>query len=62
MQTLKLIFAMLICTLMLGACGLKGPLYLPGEEPGTKHPQDQGIDDDDLTVSKKKDKGSGRES
>ena len=42
---------------MLGACGLKGPLYLPGEDGQT--PASQVPDDDDLTVNKKKDKQSG---
>ena len=33
MQTVKTIFLILISTALLGACGNKGPLYLPEEEP-----------------------------
>ena len=33
MQTVKTILALLLCAALLGACGLKGPLHLPGEEP-----------------------------
>lgn len=29
MQTMKTIILILICTVLLGACGNKGPLYLP---------------------------------
>jgi len=35
MQTVKTILLFLICVTMLGACGLKGPLYLPEEKPAT---------------------------
>jgi len=50
--------ALLACTTLLGACGLKGPLYLPGEDPSAKPPDGQVTDDDDLTVTKKKDRGT----
>ena len=33
MQTVKAILSILICVALLGACGLKGPLYLPDENP-----------------------------
>ena len=33
MQTAKTILALLLCAALLGACGLRGPLYLPDEEP-----------------------------
>jgi len=33
MQTVKLVILILICLIVLGACGLKGPLYLPSESP-----------------------------
>ena len=46
--------ALLACTILLGACGLRGPLYLPGEDPSAKRPDGQVTDDDDLTVTKKK--------
>jgi predicted small lipoprotein YifL len=36
MQTVKVILIILICCALLGACGLKGPLYLPEEDPATK--------------------------
>ena len=36
MQTLKTVSIILICFALLGACGLKGPLYLPDEDPATK--------------------------
>ena len=32
MQTVKTTLIILICTALLGACGLKGPLYLPEED------------------------------
>jgi len=58
MQTRKSMIALLACTILLGACGLKGPLYLPGEDPSAKPPDRQVTDDDDLTVTKKKDRGT----
>ena len=36
MQTVKAVSIILICFALLGACGLKGPLYLPDENPATK--------------------------
>ena len=33
MQTAKAILMLLICVGLLSACGLKGPLYLPQDEP-----------------------------
>ena len=36
MQTVKAVSIILICFALLGACGLKGPLYLPDEDPATK--------------------------
>jgi len=56
MRHLKITFVLLACTAILGACGLKGPLYLPGEEG--QPPASQVPDDDDLTVTRKKDKQS----
>ena len=35
MQTIKIYLVILICTTLLGACGLKGPLYLPNENPSS---------------------------
>lgn len=36
MQTVKTILIILIFTAFLGACGNKGPLYLPEEKPATE--------------------------
>ena len=33
MQTVRITLVILVCTLLIGACGLKGPLYLPEDEP-----------------------------
>jgi predicted small lipoprotein YifL len=35
MQTVRIFLILLSCTVLLGACGLKGPLYLPGEDPAS---------------------------
>ena len=36
MQTVKIILLILICVALLSACGLRGPLYLPDENPAAK--------------------------
>ena len=36
MQTTKATLPVLVCVALLGACGLKGPLYLPDENPSSK--------------------------
>lgn len=36
MQTVKIILLILICAALLSACGLRGPLYLPDENPAAK--------------------------
>ena len=36
MQTVKTIFLILISIALLGACGNKGPLYLPEEKPAVE--------------------------
>jgi len=41
MQTVKYSLLILICLALLGACGLKGPLYLPNENPAPKAVTDQ---------------------
>jgi len=33
MQTVKTLSLFLLCAALLGACGLKGPLYLSDEDP-----------------------------
>lgn len=35
MQSVKTTLLILMCLTLLGACGLKGPLFLPGESPAT---------------------------
>lgn len=57
MRSLKIMFVLLTCATLMGACGLKGPLYLPGAD-GKPAPSSQIPDEDDLTVNKKKDKQS----
>jgi predicted small lipoprotein YifL len=58
MQTLKISTAMLICAFFLCACGLKGPLYLPGQDPSVSPPSEEdsplNIDSTDDTQVKKK--------
>jgi len=41
MQTVKYSLLTLICLALLGACGLKGPLYLPNESPAAKAATEQ---------------------
>ena len=36
MQTAKATILILICVTLLGACGLRGPLYLPTQNPDSK--------------------------
>jgi len=52
MQTVKTILLFLICVTFLGACGLKGPLYLPEDNPATE----QSTADKDTEQEKDKDK------
>ena len=44
MQTVKITLVILICVALLGACGLKGPLYLPDGESAVE--QDALLDED----------------
>jgi len=58
MQTVKTTLLFLICVTMLGACGLKGPLYLPEEKPATgQAPADKDAAQDKDKEKKKKDTG-----
>jgi predicted small lipoprotein YifL len=41
MQTVKITLIVLACVFLLGACGNKGPLYLPGENTGTETATEQ---------------------
>jgi len=51
MQTVKITLLFLICLILLSACGNKGPLYLPKENPEsiptTEQDADANSDDDD---------------
>jgi predicted small lipoprotein YifL len=58
MQTVKTILLFLICVTMLGACGLKGPLYLPEENAAAKAaPADKDTAQDKDKEKKKNDTG-----
>ena len=69
MQTVKAVLLILITVVALGACGLKGPLYLPQEQPVSESTAGQEADtvmedakqEDDAKKedSKKKDSGTG---
>jgi len=52
MQTVKIILLILICAALLSACGLRGPLYLPDENPAAKPAVEQ--DKDNEANDKKK--------
>jgi len=55
MQTVRTILIILICGVLLGACGLRGPFYLEDENP-TQAPatgQDQAPDTDKAENSEK---------
>lgn len=43
MQTVKTTLLILICISVLGACGLRGPLYLPEENPSSGSPTEEVI-------------------
>ena len=58
MQTVKTILLFLICVTMLGACGLKGPLYLPEENAAAEAtPADKDTAQDKDKEKKKNDTG-----
>ena len=44
MQTVRTILIILICGALLGACGLRGPLYLEEESPVPTPANEQGPD------------------
>ncbi len=46
MQTVRDALLILICLVLLGACGHKGPLYLPKENPDPKPASSQETDAD----------------
>jgi len=62
MQTVKTTLLILICLTLLGACGLKGPLYIPEENPAVeqdtlsdedvkKQEENEGTDENQSAVS-----------
>ena len=56
MQTVKITLLILISIAVLGACGLRGPLYLPDEDPATK-PNTEVDAGEDVKASEDKEKG-----
>lgn len=53
MQTTKAILLMLICVGLSSACGLKGPLYLPQDDPATQAEIEAQADEEDEEESEK---------
>ena len=58
MQTVKTTLLILISVSLLGACGLRGPLYLPDEDPAAK-PSTQEDAGTDAKDGKDEENGSG---
>ena len=58
MQTTKAIILILICTVVLGACGNKGPLYLPDGKSTAKLASP--VDDETDKEEKEKDDSAPR--
>ncbi|MDH4019974.1 MAG: lipoprotein [Xanthomonadales bacterium] len=54
MQTVKTTLIILICIVLLGACGNKGPLYLPEEEATTEQGLTTDADKKEENEDKKK--------
>jgi predicted small lipoprotein YifL len=61
MQTVKTYLIILICVALLGACGHKGPLYLPEEEPAVDQESAAQTDTDKENEKAKKDNSLPRE-
>jgi predicted small lipoprotein YifL len=47
MQTLKTTLLILLSAVVLSACGLRGPLYLPDEDPATDPTSEEGENPDE---------------
>ena len=68
MQTVRIVLSILICVILLGACGLKGPLYLPQDEPAseaataveTGSPAEEGEEQEETRKEKSLDDQNGR--
>jgi len=60
MQTVKTVLILLLCIVLLGACGLKGPLYLEEEasvaKPATNQELSTDIEKEENKDSSKKNK------
>ena len=61
MRTVKITLMLLLCSTLLGACGLKGPLYLPEDKRAAEQaaPADAEAADKEKAKEKKKDSGGG---
>lgn len=57
MQTLKTILLILLSAAVLSACGLRGPLYLPDEDPASQ-PAVEEVDGENDAEDEEKDKGT----
>ena len=57
MQTVKTVLILLLCIVLLGACGLKGPLYLEEEASVTNPATNQELSTD---IEKEENKDSGK--
>jgi predicted small lipoprotein YifL len=57
MQTVRITLLALFCLVVLGACGNKGPLYIPNENPVVKPETDQEPDEDEEDSENKEDTG-----
>ena len=68
MQTVRIVLLILIYIFLLGACGLKGPLYLPQDEPASKtaataetgSPAEKGKEKEESKKEKSSDDQNGR--
>jgi len=58
MQTVKTALLIFTCIALLGACGLKGPLYLPDEKTAVE--QDSAADTDAEKEKNKQEKDTGK--
>lgn len=58
MQTVKFTLLSLLCSCLLAACGLRGPLYLPADEPVTTAKSADSADDADEKEDKKEESGN----
>ena len=58
MQTVKFILLTLLISCLLAACGLRGPLYLPEEEPAAKPDTAQNAKSEENEEEKEKEEDS----